>query len=217
MKNNLLKVIITLLLMVYTCNDIFPQIINDSSLIGSDFSKQTATNLLHKNNGVASPTLPLAIGLVSIFYFINPIILLEDKRVSAGLTKEVSLGFGSFGEYRIGASYSIIFRENQKNHLRLSLKYDILLKDIEPSNMLQGTPVFSIGGGYFTDFDGYGFFPELSYGYSIRNDKFLFYPHLKLRYTIMTEKYKSNITDFSFGILIGFSNPFIDLKIRNKH
>ena len=217
MKNNLLKVIITLLLMVYTCKDIFPQIINDSSLIGSDFSKQTSTDLLHKNNGVASPTLSLAIGLVSIFYFINPIILLEDKRVSAGLTKEVSLGFGYFGEYRIGASYSIIFRENQRNHLRLSLKYDILLKDIEPSNMLQGTPVFSIGGGYFTDFDGYGFFPEMSYGYSIRNDKFLFYPHLKLRYTIMTEKYKFNITDFSFGILIGFANPFIDLKIRNKH
>jgi hypothetical protein len=130
--------------------------------------------------------------------------------------KEISLGFGYFGEYRIGVGYSIIFRESKRNHLRLSLKYDILLKDIEPSNMLQGTSVLSIGGGYFTDFDGYGFFPELSYGYSIRNDKFLFYPHLKLRYTIMTEKYKSNIADFSFGILIGFANPFIDLKIRKK-
>jgi len=33
----------------------------------------------------------------------------------------------------------------------------------------------------------------------------------------MTEKNKSNISDFSFGIVIGFANPFIDLKIRNKH
>jgi len=216
MKNNLLKIILTLLIVTYTNNDIFPQIVNDSSLTGSDFSRQTYTNLLYKKNEIASPTLPLAIGLVSILYFINPIILLEDKRVSAGLTKEVSLGFGSFGEYRIGASYSIIFREDQRNHLRFSLKYDKLLKDIEPSNMLQGTSVLSIGGGYFTDFDGYGFFPELSYGYSIRNDKFLFYPHLKIRYTIMTDKDKSNIADFSFGILIGFSNPFTDLKIRKK-
>jgi len=216
MKNNLLKIILTLLIVVYSYNDIFPQIINYSSLTCSNFSRKTSTNLLDKKKEVASPTLPLSIGLISILYLINPIILLEDKRVSAGLMKEISLGFGYFGEYRIGVDYSIIFREYQRNHLRLSLKYDILLKDIEPSNMLQGTSVLSIGGGYFTDFDGCGFFPELSYGYSIRNDKFLFYPHLKLRYTIMTEKYKSNITDFSFGIIIGFANPFIDLKIRKK-
>jgi hypothetical protein len=217
MKNNLLKIILTILIVVYSYIDIFPQIINDSSLTGSDFSRQTSTNLLYKKNEVENPTLPLAIGLVSILYFVNPIILLEDKRVSAGLTKEISLGFGYFGEYRIGAEYSIIIRESQRNHLRLSLKYDLLLKDVKPSNMLQSSSVISIGGGYFTDFDGYGFFPELSFGYSIRNDKFLFYPHLKLRHTIMTEKNKANITDFSFGILIGFANPFIDLKIRNKH
>jgi hypothetical protein len=216
MKKNLLKIILTLLIVTYSNNDIFPQIVIDSSLTVPDISRQTSADLLYKKIEIANPTLPLAIGLVSIFYFINPIILLEDNRVSAGLTKEVSLGFGYFGEYRIGISYSIIFREYQMNHLRFSIKYDILLKDIEPSNLLQGATVLSIGGGYFTDFDGYGFFPELSYGYSIRNDKFLFYPHLKLRYTIMSEKYKSNITDFSFGILIGFANPFIDLKIRKK-
>jgi len=101
MKNNLLKIILTLLIVTYTNNDIFPQIVNDSSLTGSDFSKQTSTNLLYQKKEVASPTLPLAIGLVSIFYFINPVILLENNRVSAGLTKEISLGFGYFGEYRI--------------------------------------------------------------------------------------------------------------------
>ena len=217
MKNSLLKISLTFLIVVYSYNDIIPQIINDSSLTGSDFPRQTSTIHLFKKNETTNATLPLAIGLVSILYLVNPIILLEDKRVSAGLTKEISLGFGYFGEYRIGAEYSIIIRESQRNHLRLSFKYDILLKDVKPSNMLQSSSVISIGGGYFTDFDGYGFFPELSFGYSIRNDKFLFYPHLKLRHTIMTEKNKSNITDFSFGILIGFANPFIDLKIRNKH
>ncbi|MBL7127645.1 MAG: hypothetical protein ISS16_01530 [Ignavibacteria bacterium] len=217
MKTYLLKIILIVLITTFIIDDIIPQVIYNSK-IRSEYSNQVEPSkiLLHKSE-IANPTLPLAIGILSIFYFVNPIILYEDEKVSAGLTKELSLGFGNFGEYRIGFEYSLIFRSYQKSHIRLSVKYDNLIDNIEPSNMLQETSVLSIGGGYFTDFEGHGFFPEISYGYSIRNDKLLFYPHLKVRYTVMTEKSKSNITDVSFGIVIGFANPFIDLKIRQKH
>ena len=79
---------------------------------------------------------------------------------------------------------------------------------------MQGTPVISFGGGYFTDFKNQGYFPEISFGYSIRNDKILFYPNVKLRFTYIA--HGSNIVDFSAGIILGFANPFIDLKIRSK-
>ena len=36
-------------------------------------------------------------------------------------------------------------------------------------------------------------------------------------YTFMMQKKKSDITDLSFGIIIGIANPFIDLKIRRKN
>ena len=217
MKTYLLKIILIVLITTYIIDDIIPQVIYNPKN-RSEYSNQVEpSKILLRKSEIANPTLPLAIGILSIFYFVNPIILYEDEKVSAGLTKEISLGFGDFGEYRAGFEYSLIFRGYQKSHIRLSFKYDNLLDNIEPSNMLQGTSVLSIGGGYFTDFNGHGFFPEISYGYSIRNDKLLFYPHIKARYTVMTEKNKSNITDVSFGILIGFANPFIDLKIRRKY
>jgi len=157
MKTYLLKIIFILLIYTFTCHDIIPQVIDNSN------QEKSSKPFLRKNE-TANQTLPLAIGILSIFYFVNPIILYEDEKVSAGLTKELSLGFGNFGEYRIGFEYSLIFRGYQKNHVRLSVKYDNLLNNIEPSNMLQGTPVLSIGAGYFTDFDNHGFFPEISYG-----------------------------------------------------
>lgn len=216
MRTCLLKIILVVLITTFTIDDVIPQVIYNPKIKSEYLNQEKPINTFLQKKETASPTLPLAIGILSIFYFVNPIILYEDERVSAGLTKEISLGFGNFGEYRVGFEYSLIFRSYQKNHIRLSVKYDNLLDNIEPSNMLQGTSVLSIGGGYFTDFEGHGFFPEISYGYSIRNDKLLFYPHIKVRYTVMTEKSKSNISDFSFGIVIGFANPFIDLKIRQK-
>ena len=133
------------------------------------------------------------------------------------MTKELSLGFGDFGEYRLGAEYSFIFRSNNKSQLRFSGNYDFLLEDLQPSNMLQTSNVLSLGGGFFTDFDANGYFAQSTYGYSIRNDKLLIYPHVKARYTIVPGEDRDNIFDFSFGVIIGFANPFIDLKIRNKH
>jgi hypothetical protein len=164
-------------------------------------------------NESASSTLPVFIGLWTFVYLFNPIIQLENDKISGGLTKEFSVGFGDFGQYRISAEYSYLFRQNQNSFLRGGLKYDILLKSgIQPSNTLQSTSAVTIGGGYFTNFTNYGFFPEVSYGYSIRNDKLLIYPSIKVRYTFVTGG--ADITDFSFGLVLGIANPFIDLKIR---
>ena len=161
---------------------------------------------------------PVSIAAASIFYIINPIILYENKKLFAGITKEFSIGFGKLGEHRFGAEYSFILGGNVKHHLRFSYKYDMLLKDnIKPSHMFQGTSVISLGAGYFTDYNGKGIFPEVTYGYSIRNHKLLFYPHVKLRYTYMFGKDKINKTDISFGIIFGIANPFIDVNIRRDN
>ncbi len=165
----------------------------------------------------SSSFLPVSLAAASIFYLINPIILYENKKLYAGFTKEFSVGFGNFGEHRFAAEYSLVFGGNIEHHLRFSYKYDLLLKDnIKPSNMLQGTSVVSFGAGYFTDFKGNGIFPEITYGYSIRNHKLLFYPHVKIRHTFMFGKDNPDKTDLSFGIIFGIANPFIDLNIRSK-
>jgi len=181
-----------------------------------DFGK---LNLYHispiEKTESTSSIVPIGIGLASFLYLFNPIVQFENDKISSGLTKEISLGFGNFGEYRASVEYTYLFRENQKSMLRAGLKYDILLKKgIKPSNTFQGTSVFTIGGGYFTDFDRSGIFPEFSYGYSIRNDKLLFYPNIKVRYTFVEQG--SDITDISFGIVLGFANPFMNLNIRSK-
>lgn len=191
------------------------------SLWSDSYSQQillrSTSSKLNKQSASTS-FLPISIAAASIFYVINPIILYEDKKLFAGITKEFSIGFGKLGEHRFAAEYSLILGGNVKNHLRFSYKYDVLLKDnIEPSNMFQGTGVISIGAGYFTDFDGKGVFPEISYGYSIRNHKLLFYPHVKLRYTYLFGKDKINKADISFGIIFGIANPFIDVNIRREH
>jgi hypothetical protein len=161
-------------------------------------------------------TLPIGIGVAAFLYMFNPIALFQNDKIGGGLTKEISLGFGKFGEHRLAAEYSYIFREGSSSHLRIGYKYDILLKDkLTPSNLLQGTSVVSLGASYFYDFEYHGVSPEISYGYSIRNDKLLIYPNLKLRYTYIPEG--ANMIDFSMGFMIGFANPFIDLKIRKKN
>lgn len=165
-----------------------------------------------------SSFLPVSIAAASIFYLINPILLYENKKLFGGITKEFSVGFGDFGEHRLAAEYSLILGGNVKHHLRFSYKYDVLLKDnIKPSHMFQGTSVISLGAGYFTDYNANGVFPEVTYGYSIRNHKLLFYPHIKLRYTYVFGKDKINKADISFGIIFGIANPFIDVNIRRDN
>jgi hypothetical protein len=166
----------------------------------------------------AAPFTKISIGIGSILYLINPIVLYEDSRIYAGLTKELSVGFGKLGEHRAAFEYSFVFTGHISHHIRFSYKYDLLMKDkIEPSHTLQGTSVLSIGGGYFTNFTKQGIFPELTYGYSLRNHKLLIYPHVKIRHTFMLNKGDSGITDLSFGIILGIANPFIDVKIKREY
>ena len=127
----------------------------DQPAFFSGYSKTKAVN----------STLPLAIGVVALVYLFNPIFVYENDRINGGITKEISVGFGYFGEYRLGFEYSYIFRANQSSHFRISGKYDYLLSDLKPSNMFQSTSVLSFGAGLYTDFDGSGVFPEVSYGY----------------------------------------------------
>jgi hypothetical protein len=165
-----------------------------------------------------NPFIPVSIGVASFFYLLNPIILYENDKVALGITKEISVGFGDMGEHRFAFEYSYIFRQNYDHHFRLSYKYDYFLTmGVLPSHNLQGVGVLSFGAGYFNGITYHGFFPEITYGYSIRNHKLLIYPHTKLRYTYILEKGKSSITDFSFGIIVGFANPFIDKKIRRYY
>lgn len=174
-------------------------------------------NYYHKES-VTSSFLPISIIASSIFYLINPEIMLENRKLYAGITKEFSIGFGKLGEHRIAAEYSLVLGGNIRNHLRFSYKYDILLKKgIQPSHMIQGTGVVSIGAGYFTDFGSKGIFPEITYGYSLRNHKLLIYPHIKIRHTFIFEKDKHDNTDFSFGIIFGIANPFIDVNITREN
>lgn len=184
--------------------------------IGSGIFKDSIE--IGKRTENSSSISTFSIGLAAILYLLNPIFIFENNKIGGGFTKEISVGFGFFGEHRVAFDYSYIFRGNSNSFFRLSYKYDILLKStIKPSNLIQGTPVLSLGGGYFTDFHGNGFFPEVSYGYSLRNHRLLIYPNIKLRYTVMTTKDKKNILDFSFGITLGIANPFVDLKIRRQY
>ncbi len=162
----------------------------------------------------SNPTKILAYSLAAFLYVFNPVFLYENDKINSGLTKEISVGFGYFGEHRAALEYTFLFRKLRMNHFRLGYKRDLLLKDISPSNMLQTSGVFSYGISYFTDLANHGISPEISYGYSIRNHKLLIYPHFKLRYTHIFDEYKSNILDFSFGIVLGIANPFNDLRIR---
>jgi hypothetical protein len=180
--------------------------------------KPPAQKKFYSNQNTSASLLPISIGIAAVLYLINPILIYEDKKLYAGLTKELSLGWGKLGEHRTAFEYSLIIGGRIRHFIRFSYKYDFLLnKDIQPSHMLQGTGVLSFGGGYFTDFDGNGLFPEITWGYSLRNHKLLFYPHVKLRHTFMLKKDKSDITDISFGLMIGIANPFINVPIRRKY
>lgn len=180
-----------------------------------NFNSQTG---FYNKESKSSSVLPISIGVLTTIYLLNPVVEYTSKKVYAGLTKELSIGWGKLGEHRTSAEYSLIFGGNIRHYLRFSYKYDFLLAPgIKPSHMLQGTSVVSAGAGYFTDFNGEGVFPELTYGYSIRNHKLLFYPHIKIRHTFMITKDKPDITDISFGIILGIANPFIEVNIRRKY
>ena len=210
MHNKYIKIVIIILIIISSGNSANSQSLSEK-ISHADY-------LIHIKQSSSSSFLPVSIAVATVFYLINPILLYENKKLFGGITKEFSIGFGNFGEHRVATEYSLILGGNIKHYLRFSYKYDLLLKNnIEPSHMLQGTGVLSLGAGYFTDFNGKGIFPEVTYGYSIRNHKLLFYPHVKIRYTYMFGKDKIDKADISFGIIFGIANPFIDVNIRRDN
>lgn len=211
-KSNLnhFKYVILLLTLIFSSVNMPAQYLNN------ELPKNKSA--FYSKGNSASSILPLSIGIVSVIYLINPVLVYENKKIYAGITKEISVGWGLFGEHRTAFEYSLIFGGKLRSFIRFSYKYDFLLKKgIEPSHTLQGTPVLSVGAGYFNDFSGAGIFPELSYGYSLRNHKLLLYAHIKLRHTFMFRKDKPDITDLSVGFIVGIANPFIDVNIRRKY
>lgn len=208
---------ITLIILIIACSsNVFSQFALSQYKLKSHELKSKISPL--EKTKSSSSVLPVSIGVLTAIYLLNPIAEYTDKKFYLGITKELSVGWGKLGEHRTAFEYSIIFAGNIRHYIRLSYKYDFLLKPgVEPSHMLQGTSVISVGAGYFTDFKKRGVFPELTYGYSIRNHKLLFYPHVKLRHTFMFDKDKPDITDISFGVILGIANPFIDVDIKRKY
>lgn len=135
-----------------------------------------------------------------------PSIVYENKKVYFGLGRELSLAFGNFGEFRISAEYSFIFRRNLKHQFRTLLKYDIL-SGLNRGEWLSMREFISIGAGYFVDAEGSGIPAEISTGFRIGEGSLYLYPCIKLRHTFMTKKEKPDITDFSLGMAFGFQ-PF---------
>lgn len=206
-----MKKIIYIIILLLTFSNIYSQV---NPLLGQ------SNYILNNEAAITSPSpfTTISVGVGAILYLINPILLYEDRKIYAGITKELSVGFGKFGEHRAAFEYSFVFTGNISHHFRFSYKYDLLFKNnIEPSHLLQSTFALSLGAGYFTNFTKHGVFPELTFGYALRNHKILIFPHIKIRHTFMFRKEDSDITDISFGIILGFANPFIDVNIKRDY
>ncbi len=125
---------------------------------------------------------------------INPILVIEDKKVFFGLTKEVS--FGKFPYGRIAFEYSYIFRSYNTSHLRLSYNFDFVF-EAGDFVVFIATP----GAGYFTDTKNNGWFLHGSVGAILAtSDNFGISPYLRYRHTFIKDKLKSDINDISLGV-----------------
>ena len=171
---------------------------------------------LQSPENITESYLPYSIAFAAVLYLLNPILLIDNHKINLGINKEFSVGFGNFGEHRISFDYAYIFRSNNSQQFRLGYKYDYLLKNLKPSNTFQSTSAITLGLSYFTDFTRSGISPEIGFGYSIRNHKMLIFPHVKFRYTSVVNDKFNSLYDFSFGVMVGIANPFIDKKIRRE-
>ena len=153
---------------------------------------QTDLNLKNISGKNSSLT---AYKTAAILFPLNPIFLVEDKKFYVGITKEISIGKFPYG--RAAFEYSLIFRKTRVNHIRLSYNFDIPL----PSGDL-AVVLVSFGGGYFTDFDKKGYFPQTSLNILIPVDdnNIGINTYTRFRYTFMTDKSRSDIFDFSLGL-----------------
>lgn len=143
-----------------------------------------------ENTGISNGLLKAGL----ILFPFNPILLTEDKKFYAGFTKEIS--YSKFPYGRIALEYSLIVRETKLNHLRASYNFDIPLETGDFFAFL-----ISVGGGYFTDFDKEGYFPQASLSLLLPfSDEIGSMPYIKFRHTFMNDKSKSDISDFSLGL-----------------
>lgn len=134
------------------------------------------------------------LGIVSVLFPLNPILLIENKKFYAGITKEFSLIFYPLG--RLAAEYSLIFRKTDLNQLRFSYNFDIPIETADFAAFL-----LSFGGGYFTDFKKYGFFPQASVSLLVpASDNIAVNAYFKVRNTFVNKDMGSDIFDVSFGL-----------------
>jgi hypothetical protein len=166
-------------------------------------------DVLQKNTGLNSKAYIKKTGVGAIPYlyytllFINPMLVIEDKKPYFGLTKEMSFGYYPYG--RIALEYSYIFREKNTSHLRASYNYDFILEggDFAAFNLTPGV-------GYFTDTKNKGIFAQLSFGIIIPAWISAMNPYIKYRHTFIQNKAvdKTDIDDISLGM--GFMFYFND-------
>jgi len=129
---------------------------------------------------------------------VNPMLVVEDKKVFFGLTKEISAGVFPYG--RLAFEYSYIFRSYNTSHLRFSYNYDFILEAGDFVGII-ATP----GIGYFTDTKNDGWFIQGSFGALLGpGEPLMFNPYIKYRHTFTTEKTKSDINDISIGVGFAF-------------
>lgn len=128
-----------------------------------------------------------------VFLLINPILVLEDKKIFWGLTKEISKSFYPYG--RLSFEYSFLFRTFNKNHFRFSYNYDFIYQQGRSWLMF----VISLGAGYFTDTENKGASLQSSFGFFIPTPAFLIHPYLKYRFTKKFTEGRSDIHDLSLG------------------
>lgn len=175
-----------------------------------DLTNLTKTNqLLTSNFKNRIDESDAVLSTILIFALVNPELVIENKKVYFGLTREISIGFGKEHMLRASLEYSYIFRHALKSHFRYSLKYDIQSTPLgEQWNDFYG--VINAGAGFFQDLQGNGIFPELSLGLRFGGKPgkpFLYFYLLKVRHTFMFSKVKPDNTDFSIGLVFGFM-PF---------
>lgn len=159
----------------------------------------------HKNNEpllklperTSKTGLPAFVYAGLAFFFINPEIVIENKKAYFGLTKEISTGYYPYG--RIAFEYTHIFRSYSQNHLRVSYNLDYFI----PTQFFVAL-MFSGGIGYFTDTKHNGIFPQAAFGICvplpIANIITAVYPYIRARHTFVKGAENSNITDFSLGM-----------------
>lgn len=185
MRKNIFAVLIIFL---FTNTSLFAQVNTLQLKNETNNSEFTALKPFKLSSKAGPPT------YFYIAAIINPMLVIEDKKVFFGLTKEVS--FGKFPYGRIAFEYSYIFRSYNTSHIRVSYNFDFVF-DGGDFVVFIATP----GAGYFTDTKNHGWFLHASVGAILAtSDHFGISPYLRYRHTFIKDKLKSDINDISLGV-----------------